>query len=153
LAVEVTLRGSEELRRAAAQLRAEAAGLTQRVLDATQRGTRGFAAKVAQAVPAYMPSGYSPVLAPAIRTRTYTRLGPEPAVTLRVYARGRSRERDVERLNRGVLRHPLFGDRGHWYGQVVRRGFVSTTFRRQRSEIIDAIDAALDEITARVERG
>jgi hypothetical protein len=151
--VWVEVRGTENLRRAAAQLRAEADAMQHNIVDAVDKATSGFVSYVARQTPTYLPAGYAPVMARSLRQVTTTRLGPDAGVSLRLYAVGRTAERDVERIDLGVLRHPLFGNRLHWYGQKVTAGFVRNPFKAKRPDIVRAIDAALNDIRQRVERG
>ena len=50
----------------------------------------------------------------------------------------------LKRLNAGNLRHPLFGDRQHWYGQNVRAGWFDRPIEKHeaafRGGCLDAID-------------
>ncbi len=48
----------------------------------------------------------------------------------------------------GRIRHPLWGHRGHWYGQSVASGFFSRVWDRTQWVRIadDAFDRALDKI-------
>jgi len=59
-------------------------------------------------------------------------------------------ERDLYKLNRGKLRHPLFGNRQWWYDQQVKAGFWDDAMDEGADEVrlkmIEAIDAALEEI-------
>ena len=61
--------------------------------------------------------------------------------------------REVKNLEAGALRHPLFGNRGFWYRQRVRRGFASVPLRAVRPHIVRRIDAELADIKRDVERG
>lgn len=55
---------------------------------------------------------------------------------------------DLQSLDRGRLRHPLFGNRGHWYDQPVRRGWWTLSLykasnTRVNKEIVNAVERAL----------
>jgi len=67
--------------------------------------------------------GYAAVMARAVKVSVTTGLGRN-ALNARVYAVGKGEERDVRSVNSGVLRHPKFGHRSHWYTTRVRSGFV-----------------------------
>lgn len=105
----------------------------------------GLSAKkqVQAAVEAKMPKGggYAGVLAKAIRVRTRTDLGFTTAgVVLATYADGKGARRDVSSLNRGILRHPVYGRRrGVWIAQRVPAEFWD-----------DAMDATSDDAQQRV---
>ena len=57
---------------------------------------------------------------------------------------------DVASLNRGRLRHPLFGNRKHWYDQAVKPGFWDDAMKRGEGEtrrlVVAALDAAIQRL-------
>lgn len=58
---------------------------------------------------------------------------------------------DLDSLDRGRLRHPLWGDRKWWYDQSVPRGWWTDSLTRAadtrvRREIVDAVDTVLTRI-------
>ncbi len=64
-------------------------------------------------------------------------------------ASGDGDKADLKALDdRGRIRHPLWGNRGHWYGQSVAAGFFSRVWDKQRwvDTVDDAFDRALDKI-------
>lgn len=78
-----------------------------------------------------MPSGYAPVLSRSMRFRQAVRSsGSTAEALLRVYAEGRRSRRMVPALNAGQLRHPLYGNRNHWFNQAVPPGFVDRPVSR-----------------------
>jgi len=55
---------------------------------------------------------------------------------------------DLPALDRGKLRHPLFGDREHWYEQKVRKGWWTKSLTkaantRVRKELVGAVERTL----------
>lgn len=152
--IEVELRGTAELRRAAADLRA-ADKLLDRRIDRNVRGIGArFATDVRDGVPHYMPSGYSPTLAGAVKVATsIRRVGRGAGVKLRIWAAGKTDERDVRALNDGRLRHPLWGRRTHWYVTTVRPRFVDDPRDRLAERAHDELLAAVDEAAAVVTKG
>lgn len=93
-------------------------------------------------VEAKMPKsgGYAGVLAKAIRVRMRSDLGFTTAgITLVTYADGKGARRDVNALNRGILRHPVYGRRRSWVAQRVPAEFWD-----------DAMDKTSDDAQARV---
>lgn len=58
---------------------------------------------------------------------------------------------DVEALDRGRLRHPLFGNRRHWHGQTVAQGWFTRPMQAQAPnvdrELGRAVDAVVREIS------
>jgi len=57
---------------------------------------------------------------------------------------------DLAALNRGRLRHPLFGKRKHWYTQEIAEGFFTKPIEEDgdalKGRIKDAIEAYVNEV-------
>lgn len=103
-----------------------------------------------------MPSGYGELLAVSVRVKVATRMGARSAsVRLVIYADGRSERRDVPRLNGGVLAHPLYGNRDHWYRQTagVTAGFVDRPADESRAAAVREVRRVMDEFTAEIAGG
>ena len=61
---------------------------------------------------------------------------------------------DLQRLDDGRLRHPLFGDRGHWYSQPVKPGWWSDSLRKAADQKVHReILSALDRVARKVTEG
>lgn len=98
-----------------------------------------------------MPSGYAPTLSRSLRFRQNVRAGGSTAeVVVRVYGDGRKQRRHVPALNRGTLRHPLYGNRGHWFAQRVRSGFVDRPFQKLGPEVSKQMHKVIDEIADQI---
>jgi hypothetical protein len=99
-------------------------------------------AHVDAAIEAKMPKsgGYAGVLVKATRVRIATDVGFTTAgVTIKTYADGQQRRRDVPSLNRGRLRKKVYGNPNVWVTQRVPAGFWD-----------DAMDHTSDDAHARV---
>lgn len=94
--------------------------------------------------------GYAALLARSIELRTSVRA--KVGMTVHVGAKGKKEGRDVPALNRGVLRHPLFGNRSHWYAQRrgVRKGFVDDGGDKAFELVGDAVRDALHRVGRKV---
>jgi hypothetical protein len=152
----VTVVGGEKLDAAAARLRREATRFQRRVSQATGKAVdRGYRPTLVGMAPAFVPDRYAAVLAPSLVVRTSVRFsGSFPGVTARVSApTGGPTGRDVTELEAGRLRHPLFGNRGWWYRQRVRRGFASVPLRAVQPLIVREIERELAAVARDVERG
>lgn len=104
----------------------------------------------AEAVKA-MPSGYGPTLSRSLRFRTAVKQSAHSAdVLVRVYGDGRRKRRDVPRLNKGRLRHPLFGRRAHWYDQRVRSGFVDRPADRLMPQAAAKMQSVIDYVAEQI---
>jgi hypothetical protein len=150
----IELRGSADLRLAAAQLKLADKRITEHI-DRRIRaiGTR-FGADVRDGIPRYMPGGYAPTLARTLQVSTsIRRRGRGVGIKLRVWAKGKTDERDVRALNAGALRHPLFGRRSKWYVTSTKPGFVDDPRRALADRAEDDLLAAVDEAIAIVTRG
>jgi len=154
---ELEIRGAGELRRAARQLRIEDKALRAGAAKVLQRGVRGLRTTIPAASRQRMPSGYGPTLADDINVSTSVKLaGREPVIAVKVWAPGKAApgNRDVEKIDAGILRHPLFGFRKKdWYDQKVRTGFASDPFQDTRPAILAEIEKEWNEMVTRAERG
>lgn len=56
-------------------------------------------------------------------------------------------------IDRGRLRHPVYGNRSTWSQQSVTPGFFSRTLEKQATSIRKDIEKALDDIGRRLTRG
>lgn len=96
---------------------------------------------------ATLPSGYAPTMARTVRLSVRRR---GLTTTAEVYARGRRKERDVRSVDAGELRHPLYGNRDHWFVTRVRSGFVDRPVKnlgeRIATESLDALERVGNEI-------
>jgi hypothetical protein len=118
----------------------------------------------------YMPDPYAAVLASDLAVRISKRTGTNPGVFIR--ALGRTRNRHVERIEQGILRHPVFGTEaqlarflaiprsqraraGHgrgwtWRDQDVRPGFFADPVDRAGPEMRRQIQAAVRRIIRKI---
>lgn len=96
----------------------------------------------------YFAETLDPDLALTVSKRT---AGSEPGV--RITARTRGTRRRIRQLDGGVLDHPLWGDRDHWYRQDVTPGWFSGPARRAgpaaREEILSAMRRTAGQITGK----
>lgn len=155
MAVSVRIaRGPAELRRAAADLRrAHRTDITRRTVAAIERALTPVAAAIRAEVPVKMPSGYAPVLSASLHVDKSVRTTRNPTVSLRVWAMGKVVERDVEALDDGRLRHPVYGNRDVWRTTSRPPGLVSQPWSEAEDDIVRAVDDALDQIVRDLERG
>lgn len=59
---------------------------------------------------------------------------------------------DLAALNRGRLRHPLFGNRRHWYTQEITPGFFTRPIEDDADDLRRRIMAALEQFMDDLER-
>jgi hypothetical protein len=110
-------------------------------------------AAVVAAVEAKMPKkgGYANLLARAVRVKVATDTGLTTAgVTLKTYADGQSRRRDVPSLNRGRLRKKVFGNPNRWVSQSVPPGFwddaMDTTSDVAQVRVREVLDQTIERL-------
>jgi hypothetical protein len=154
VAVTVKVLGTGELDEKAAALRREAARFQRRVSTAAGRAVnRVYRPTLIGMAPTFMPSGYVNDLVNDLRVRTSVRFaGSSPGVGVVVSApTGGPKGRAVNALEAGILRHPLFGNKLHWYAQRVGRGFVSIPLRAVQPQISRELDLELSAVKRDVE--
>jgi len=96
--------------------------------------------------------GYAPILARAVKVSTRI-ASREGSVALVIYARGKAEDRDLVALDRGILRHPLWGRRKHWYTTSVRPGLVSRPVGKLSDRLTRDVAAAVDELATKLATG
>lgn len=101
----------------------------------------------------YLPhSGGLNVWASKGRVTANVRRGAKNAGITIFDGRNSSRKRsDFDALNEGSIRHPLFGNREHWYPQVVRANFFTDAITDEgvqafREAVVVAVDNAVREV-------
>lgn len=133
--IEVTVTGQAEMRRVANRMRRADRELDRDLTSGIRRAVAPLGPAIKQAVPAYTPSGYSPVLAGSLQTTTSVRRVRSAGVSVKVYALGQKKHRDVASLNQGVLAHKTWG-KLPWHRQRIRAGFVTDQFQKMRDPIV-----------------
>jgi hypothetical protein len=151
--VRIRVTGAEELRRAAAAIRrAGRVDLRKELLTAVRESTKPIGEAVRKGLPTYLPDNYAAVLGRALRFTTKSKTSGWPEVTVTARAKGKARPREITAINRGVLRHPLFGRRKYWYAQKVRPGFFDEPAREVLDDVRHAAAAAVDRVRDKLER-
>lgn len=93
----------------------------------------------AEAARSPMPISFSASKSRGVRVRIDARPG-----------RGKGGLSDPAAVDRGRLRHPLFGDREQWYTQAVPAGWFSTPMTQGAGRVEAAIVAALRQEVAKL---
>lgn len=93
----------------------------------------------------YMPDRYARVLAGDLAVTAAKRGGARASVAIK--AKGRVHKRQVQHLNAGLLKHPVFGDRKVWKTQTggMRPGFFTDPTARAAPGIRKLVLRAMDE--------
>lgn len=149
---DVKVTGGAELRSVQNKLRAIGdKGLGKQMGKALREAAKPLKPAVRAEALASMPSGYGPVLSRSLRFRQAVKESAHTAhVTVRVYGDGRRQRRMVPNLNRGQLRHPLYGNREFWFDQAVRAGFVDRPFNRLKPGVAREMQRVIDDVAKQI---
>lgn len=60
---------------------------------------------------------------------------------------------NIGRLNKGLLRKPLFGNRSYWFNQAVRPNWFTAPIKRDEPRIHNGIRRAMDNVGRKITRG
>ena len=157
MATEV--RGAQQLRDLSLRLRemgAEGKGLRRELYRAINDAGKPVADELVNPawLESFMPNRYAKELAPDLRVTVLKRGGQRASVALRL--RGRTRDRQVTRLNAGLLRHPVFAEGPrhdwHWVTQTggMHPGFFTDAVRAHIPEIRDEVDQAMHDVARKI---
>jgi hypothetical protein len=135
-------------------------GLQRRLYKAIGDAATPLAAEVRDPVHLrpYMPDRYAEILASDLDVTTLKRAGNNPSIQIRVA--GRSKDRQVIKLELGFLRHPVF-PRGRarrdwaWRTQTggMREGFFASAVRDTGTKVRDDIAQAIQDTRDQITRG
>lgn len=143
----IRMKGAAELRYVATLVERQRVAGLKKELSRAQRQAFAPLLPAIKAEAVTLPSGYAPTMARTVKLSVRRR---GLSTTAEVYARGRRKERDVRSVDAGQLRHPLFGNRNHWFVTRVRSGFVDRPVkdlgRRIATESLDALERVANEI-------
>jgi hypothetical protein len=151
------LHGSADFAALARRLKdAGETGLRRRLYKAISDSADPLARKLRSAayLKPYMPDRYAETLAADLAVTVYKRAGANPSISVRAES-PRPRNRKVIQVNAGLLRHPLFGDREHWYLQLrgMRPGFFDDAVAETGQQIKDSIGRAMDDTARQITKG
>jgi hypothetical protein len=149
--VDFTVKGAEEIQVIARSLKAAGdTGLRKELLAGINRATKPLKAGVRQSALTVLPKrGGLNLLIGAAKLSTQTRSsGRNPGVRITAKAPGL----DLRSIDRGRLRHPVFGDKRVWVSQAVAPGFFGRPLEAGagdvRRELMDALEAVAAKIVA-----
>lgn len=152
MVADITIRGANKLAILARALRETGdkelqrefyAGLNRKVKTLRQD------VKDPRSIGEFLPQRYARALARDLKVTARRRTGGQwPAL----YLLGQAKNRDVASLNRGRLRHPLYGNRRRWYDQRVRRGWWDIPLVRDAPEVRRELERTLDELAKKIAR-
>jgi hypothetical protein len=157
------LAGAEEFARLARRLKdAGETGLRRELGNAINDAVKPFGATVSAApyLRSYMPDHYADVLAGDLSVRA-TKRASATAYGVAIRVAGRLRNRQVERLNAGILRHPVFERRGterhdwDWVDQAdgMKPGFFTDATKAAAPEIRAEVLGAVRDVAQKIAHG
>lgn len=162
--LSVQVAGADRLDAIAGRLREVGNGGLQQELRRELRKPPKLLERAVKAEVPRMPAGYERSLEASLRFRTSLLSGAATGVRVTMHGRGGGGgDRDVRALDRGVLRHPVYGRRRRttrgrvfnnpWVVQAVRPGFWSDPARRVMRQVQDGMVEAIDRVAAKLARG
>lgn len=154
MAIEVRIQGAVSLHRLAARMRAEGQkDLVREMGDALTKAADPLKAKIRVEASDVMPAegGYKGVFDKSLRFRVQRKgANAESDVTLTTYADGKGERRDIRALNKGNLRHPVFGRSrpGKRKGERIANPWAVTKIRDKFWD--RGVEGAADEVEKRM---
>lgn len=141
---ELVIKGAEDLEKLGRALKQVGdRELRKELLAALRAATKPMKEAVQASARENLPSrgGFADLVA-ASRFTTKNRLSGKN-VGMRFEAKNRH---EIKALDRGRLRHPLYGNKEHWYTQTVTAGWFSTPIEEMSQEIRVEVSEALARV-------
>lgn len=152
--VAVEVAGAQQFAELAKRLKGADKAYRKELRIGLNRAVKPLREQVKTDLPQYMPDRYALVMRKALKIKTVIRMsGKTAGVRLTATGKGRHKSRDTRNLNRGTLRHPLWGNRDWWYAQKVRRGFWDEPLRAGAPDVRREIVRVITEVNKRIEGG
>jgi len=154
--VGLEIEGADKVREVARALKLHGDKLlTREVNKGLNRTVKPLGSRVKASMPSFLPKRYAAELAGSLRVTSRRRTGRDPGVRLVGVAKTRAgRERNLAALDKGNLRHPLYGDREHWFDEKIRAGVwtdpLTDAAPQIRRDLERALDDAADVITRKI---
>lgn len=171
MGLDVRINGAATLKRVAEQMRAEGnKGLAKEMSKALAEAVEPVKTSIAAEADQVMPDrgGYREAFSRSLRFRMSRRTsGREASVMLRTYADGTKERRDIDALEAGQLRHPIYGrsrririgpragtaQPNPWAVTAIRPGFHQRGTKNAGDEAERQLLGVLDDFAARLAKG
>jgi hypothetical protein len=99
----------------------------------------------------HLPNPYAAALDEDLRLGVNVRTTDrDPGVA--VTGQARTKARKLRNLDEGIIHHPLFGDREHWYAQGVEPGWFTGPAEKGGPRVRSAIERALADVADKAVR-
>lgn len=127
--------------------------LVQEVTKAMRDAVVPVQAEIRAGLKPHLPDRYAATLDEDLRLGTSVRTGgSDPGVSVTGQTSGKRRR--LRSLDAGILHHPLWGDRGHWYAQgepSVHPGWFTGPAEAAGPRVRAGIEKALEDIAGRAD--
>jgi len=166
MSLTAEIQGRAQLRRLAAAVKATGdKGLGKEMSAALRKATKPIEAAIRSEAEAVMPSqgGYRGVLSKSLKVRVSQRIGSRrAALELKTFATGTKERRDIGALNKGVLRHPVYGrsrptrfgrQTNPWSVTRIRPDFHGRGTARAADDAQRELGKVMDDFAARLAKG
>lgn len=158
MAVSLEVRGAEQFFELARRLReAGDRDLQRELYRGINRATKPLVGNIRQSALDVLPrSGGLAAHISTSRISTQRRTGAN-SVGIKVVTRppkkggSMGRGHDIAAMNRGRLRHPLFGNRRHWYTQTIAAGWWSIPTDRMSPQVRGQLLIAMENVKRKIE--
>jgi hypothetical protein len=121
--------------------------LARELTAAMRRGVQPVPGQIRDGLRPHLPDRYAGTLDADLDIKTITRNSGGDAV-VSVYAQARGGNRKLRRLDAGLLTHPLYGDREHWYTQGVQPGWFTGPAQDAAPRVRAALEQAMEDVAA-----
>lgn len=153
---DVQITGTEEFVRVAKALNdagSSGRGLWKELNDGLKRAAKPMEEELRKQLDRYLPSGYVPVMRSSlvVRVSRSTR-GKAAGLKLVGTAKGVTRKRHIRVIDKGTLRHPVWGNKERWVDQRVKPGFWSEPLEQARDKPATEMRRAIQNTAAKIER-
>lgn len=145
--MDLLITGVDEFKNLARSLREAGAKDLQREMSrGIDRSVKPLTADVQKSLPKYLPDPYAAELGLKIKVRKRS-TGRKAGIRLEGKATTPSgRPRELGKLNRGQLRHMLFGDPDFWFGQKIKPKFWDEPLKQDAPKVRKELLRALRDV-------
>jgi hypothetical protein len=156
VAADFEVRGADDLAKLGRRLKeAGDKELRRELLRGLNRAVKPLTQEVKDSLDEFLPDNYAAELGPSVKVQTRKRVGGRnPSVSMVGRAQTRDgKPRNLDALNRGRLRHPLYGNRAHWFEQAVDPGWWEKPLTAASPLVRLEIERVINSVNAKLERG
>ena len=131
--------------------RAGSEDLAREITAAMRDGVQPVPDAIRDGLKPKLPDRYAAALEEDLDIKVTARnAGGDAVLSVTATTRSAGRRR-IRRLDRGVLEHPLWGNRRHWYGQQVGPGWFTGPCEDRRGPVRAGLEQALRDVAAKAE--